>query len=68
MFATLLISLRLVKPIIESSGPGLETESKLLIAAVRNNNFEYLGTLEIVEDFIDIINNVEEVKKKIMVL
>jgi len=46
----------------------LETESKLLIAAVRNNNFEYLGTLEIVEDFIDIINNVEEVKKKIMVL
>ncbi|MEM4003386.1 MAG: DUF438 domain-containing protein [Ignisphaera sp.] len=41
---------------------------RVLIAAVRNNKGEYLGAVEIVEDFTDVINNVEEIKRKIMVL
>ncbi|MEM1686706.1 MAG: DUF438 domain-containing protein [Desulfurococcaceae archaeon] len=41
---------------------------RVLIVAVRNDKGEYLGALEIVEDLTDIINNVEEIKKKIMVL
>lgn len=41
---------------------------RVVIAAVRNEKGEYLGAVEIVEDFTDIINNVEEIKKKIMVL
>ncbi|MEM0028988.1 MAG: PAS domain-containing protein, partial [Ignisphaera sp.] len=41
---------------------------RVLIVAVKNDRGEYLGTLEIVEDFTDVINNVEEIKKKIVVL
>jgi len=41
---------------------------RVLIVAVKNENGEYLGTAEIVEDFTDVINNVDEIKKKIMVL
>ncbi len=41
---------------------------RVLIAAVRGRDGEYLGTLEIVEDLTDVVNNPEEVKKRIMVL
>jgi hypothetical protein len=41
---------------------------RVLIVGVRNEENKLLGTVEIVEDFTDIINNPEEVKKKILVL
>ncbi len=41
---------------------------RVLVVGIRDNNGEYLGTLEIVEDFTDIIKNPEEIKKKIVVL
>lgn len=41
---------------------------RVIIASVKGESGEYLGTLEIVEDLTDVINNVENIKKKIMVL
>jgi len=41
---------------------------RVLISAVRSNDGEYLGVLEIVEDFTDILENPEEVKKSVVVL
>ena len=41
---------------------------RVLIVPVKGVNGEYLGTIEIVEDMTKIINNPEEIKKKIMVL
>ncbi len=41
---------------------------RVMIAPVRNEKGEYLGTMEIVEDFTEIIENPEEIKKKILVL
>ncbi len=41
---------------------------RVLVAGVRDKDGKYLGTLEIVEDFTDIIRNPEEVMKKIVVL
>ncbi|MEM1739427.1 MAG: DUF438 domain-containing protein [Candidatus Methanomethylicaceae archaeon] len=41
---------------------------RVMVIAVRNNNGEHLGILEIVEDLTEIINNSEEVKKKIIIL
>lgn len=41
---------------------------RVIIASVKGENGEYLGTLEIVEDLTDVINNAEDIKKKILVL
>ncbi len=41
---------------------------RVLLAPVKNENNEYLGSLEIVEDLTEIVNNPDEVKKRIMVL
>ncbi len=41
---------------------------RVLIAGIRNEKGEYLGTLEIVEDFTEIIKNPEKIMKKIVVL
>ncbi len=41
---------------------------RVLIVGVRNNKGEYIGTLEVVEDFTDIIRNPEEVINKIVIL
>ncbi|MGB9717702.1 MAG: DUF438 domain-containing protein [Thermoproteota archaeon] len=41
---------------------------RVLVVPVENENKEYLGTLEIVEDLTEVLNNTEEVKKKIIVL
>lgn len=41
---------------------------RVIIAAVRGRGGEYLGTLEIVEDLTEVVNNLEEVRKRITVL
>ena len=41
---------------------------RVLIIGVKDDNGRYLGTVEIVEDLTDVINNVDEIKKKILVL
>ncbi|MEM3470595.1 MAG: DUF438 domain-containing protein [Thermoproteota archaeon] len=41
---------------------------RVLIVPVRNENKDYLGSLEIVEDLTEVVNNPDEVKKRIMVL
>ena len=41
---------------------------RVLIAPVRNSSGEYLGTVEIVEDFTEILENPEGIKEKIVVL
>jgi len=41
---------------------------RVILAPVRSRSGELLGVLEVVEDLTDIVNNPEEVKKKIMVL
>uniref|UniRef100_A0A7C4D7N0 DUF438 domain-containing protein n=1 Tax=Staphylothermus marinus TaxID=2280 RepID=A0A7C4D7N0_STAMA len=41
---------------------------RVIITPVKNKDGELLGVLEIVEDLTDVVNNPEEVKKKIMVL
>ncbi|MEM1635440.1 MAG: DUF438 domain-containing protein [Thermosphaera sp.] len=41
---------------------------RVMIVAVRNSKNELLGVLEVVEDLTDIVNNPEEVKRKIVVL
>ncbi|MEM0043030.1 MAG: PAS domain-containing protein, partial [Thermofilaceae archaeon] len=41
---------------------------RVLIVGVKNEEGELLGTVEIVEDFTDVINNPEEIRKKIIVL
>ncbi len=41
---------------------------RVLIVGVRNEKGEYIGTLEVVEDFTDIIKNPENVLKKIIIL
>jgi DUF438 domain-containing protein len=41
---------------------------RVILALVRSRSGELLGVLEVVEDLTDIVNNPEEVKKKIMVL
>lgn len=41
---------------------------RVLVVPVRKKNGEQIGTVEIVEDLTDIINNPEEIKKKIVVL
>ncbi|OYT37557.1 MAG: diguanylate cyclase [Desulfurococcales archaeon ex4484_58] len=41
---------------------------RVLIAPVKNRDGEIIGVVELVEDMTDIINNVEEIKKSIMVL
>lgn len=41
---------------------------RVIIAAVRNRDGKYLGTLEIVEDLTEIVNNPDEIKGKIVTL
>jgi len=41
---------------------------RVLVVAVKDKGGKYLGTLEMVEDLTDIINNPEEIKRKIVVL
>ncbi len=41
---------------------------RVIIAAVRGRDGDYLGTLEIVEDLTEVVNNPEGIKEKIMVL
>ncbi len=41
---------------------------RVLIVGVRNDKGKYMGTLEIVEDLTDIVENPEKIKEKIMVL
>ncbi|MEM3144969.1 MAG: DUF438 domain-containing protein [Thermoproteota archaeon] len=41
---------------------------RVLLVPVKNENNEYLGSLEIVEDLTEVVNNPEEVRRKIMVL
>ncbi len=41
---------------------------RVIVAAVRSDDGRYLGTLEVVEDFTEILRNPEEVMKKVMVL
>jgi len=39
-----------------------------MIIAVRNENGRYFGVVEIVEDFTDILENPEKIKRRIVVL
>ncbi|MCX8171072.1 MAG: PAS domain-containing protein, partial [Candidatus Bathyarchaeota archaeon] len=41
---------------------------RVIVAAVRDKDGKYLGALEIVEDLTEVVNNPEEVKRKIVVL
>ncbi|MBS7605156.1 MAG: DUF438 domain-containing protein [Candidatus Bathyarchaeia archaeon] len=41
---------------------------RVIVTAVRDKDGNYLGTLEMVEDLTEIVNNPEEVKKKIIIL
>ncbi|MEM2087391.1 MAG: DUF438 domain-containing protein [Thermoproteota archaeon] len=41
---------------------------RVLLVPVKNENNEYLGSLEIVEDLTEVVNNPDEVRKRIMVL
>ncbi len=41
---------------------------RVLIAGVKNGDGEYLGTLEIVEDLTEVVENPEQIKEKIIVL
>lgn len=41
---------------------------RVIIAPVKNARGEIIGTVEVVEDLTDVITNVEEIKKKIVVL
>jgi len=41
---------------------------RVIIAGIRDDEGRYLGTLEIVEDLTEILENPEEIRKKIMVL
>ncbi|MEM1726618.1 MAG: DUF438 domain-containing protein [Candidatus Bathyarchaeia archaeon] len=41
---------------------------RVMVVAVRDRYREYLGTLEMVEDLTEIVNNPEEVKRKIVIL
>ena len=41
---------------------------RVMVVAVKDRNGNYLGTLEMVEDLTEIVNNPEEIKKKIIVL
>lgn len=41
---------------------------RVLVVAVKDKGGKYLGTLEMVEDLTDIINNPEEIKRKVVVL
>lgn len=41
---------------------------RVLLVPVKNENNVYLGSLEIVEDLTEVVNNPDEVRKKIMVL
>jgi len=41
---------------------------RVLITPVKDGDGKVLGVTEVVEDLTDVVNNVDEVKKKIMVL
>ncbi|MEM0021669.1 MAG: DUF438 domain-containing protein [Fervidicoccaceae archaeon] len=41
---------------------------RVIVAGIRGRDNEYLGTLEIVEDFTEVLKNPEEIVKKIVVL
>ncbi|RDD53207.1 MAG: DUF438 domain-containing protein [Candidatus Korarchaeota archaeon NZ13-K] len=41
---------------------------RVIVSGVRDEEGRYLGTLEVVEDLTDVLNNPDEIKKKIMVL
>lgn len=41
---------------------------RVIISAVRDNEGNYLGVLEVVEDLTEVVKNPEEVKKRIMIL
>ena len=41
---------------------------RVIVAPVRAKDGRYLGTLEVVEDLTEVVNNPEEVKKKVVVL
>ncbi|MBO3753638.1 MAG: DUF438 domain-containing protein [Candidatus Brockarchaeota archaeon] len=41
---------------------------RVLIVPVRNENRDYLGSIEIVEDLTEVVDNPDEVKRRIMVL
>ncbi len=41
---------------------------RVIISAVRDNESNYLGVLEVVEDLTEVVKNPEEVKKRIMIL
>lgn len=41
---------------------------RVIVAAVRDEKGTYLGALEVVEDLTEVVNNPEEIKKKIIVL
>lgn len=41
---------------------------RVMVVAVRDGDGKYLGTLEMVEDLTDVVNNPEEVKRKIVIL
>lgn len=41
---------------------------RVLLVPVKNGNNEYLGSLEIVEDLTEVVNNPDEIRKRIMVL
>jgi DUF438 domain-containing protein len=41
---------------------------RVIIAGVKDSQGKLIGVLEVVEDLTEVVNNPEEVKKKIMVL
>ncbi|MEM2465023.1 MAG: DUF438 domain-containing protein [Candidatus Bathyarchaeia archaeon] len=41
---------------------------RVMVLAVRDKNGNYLGTLEMVEDLTEVVNNPEEIKKRIIIL
>ncbi|MEZ0394166.1 MAG: DUF438 domain-containing protein [Desulfurococcaceae archaeon] len=41
---------------------------RVIVAAVRGRDGKYIGTLEVVEDITELVENAEEVKKKVVVL
>lgn len=41
---------------------------RVIVTAIRDKNGDYLGTLEMVEDLTEVVNNPEEIKRRIVVL
>ncbi|MEM2425174.1 MAG: hypothetical protein QXK73_06960 [Candidatus Bathyarchaeia archaeon] len=44
------------------------TEYRVTVTAVKDKGGNYLGTLEMVENLTEVVNNPEEIKRRIIIL